>query len=173
MQGAETSRDTASEPRPVRKILILAVVLAAVWLLWSGLFKPLLVGLGALSSVLTLWILHRMGAFRDETFTFPVGPRMIGFWAWLAKEIVISSIQVMRITLSPTIRVSPRVVELDVGDLRPVDQVLLGNAITLTPGTLTLDVHNNRLLVHAVNEQVAANLEAGEMQRRVVALRDN
>ncbi len=171
MQNADTRGDATGDPRAFRKMLILTVVLAVVWLLWSGLFKPLLIGLGALSCVLTVWILGRMGAFREETFTFQFGPRLVVFWAWLAKEIVVSSLQVARITLSPTIRVSPRVIALDVANLRPVDQVLLGNAITLTPGTLTLDVHRDRMLVHALTAEGAAALEAGEMQRRVAALR--
>lgn len=173
MRGEETKANVAEGVRPARKTLILAVVLAVVWLVWSGLFKPLLIGLGVLSCGLTIWILSRMGAFRDENFTFQIGPRLVVYWAWLAKEIVISSLQVARITLSRTIRVSPRVVALDVANLKKVDQVLLGNAITLTPGTLTLDVHNDRMLVHALTEEVAWNLEAGEMQRRVVALRGN
>lgn len=171
MRDEATNPAAGNDTRPVRKMLILTAVLAVVWLLWSGLFKPLLIGLGALSCVLTIWILRRMGAFSDENFTFQIGPRLLAFWAWLAKEIVISSLQVARITLSPSIRVSPRVVTLDVANLKAVDQVLLGNAITLTPGTLTLDVHNDRMLVHALTEEGAWNLEAGEMQRRVAALR--
>jgi multicomponent Na+:H+ antiporter subunit E len=173
MREEAANATAGNDPRPARKMMILAVVLAIVWLLWSGLFKPLLIGLGALSCVLTIWVLRRMGAFSDENFTFQFGPRLVGFWAWLAKEIVLSSLQVARITLSPSIRVSPRVVALDVADLKEVDQVLLGNAITLTPGTLTLDVHNDRMLVHALTEEGARNLEAGEMQRRVGALQDN
>jgi multicomponent Na+:H+ antiporter subunit E len=173
MRDGQTNPGATADPRVFRKMIILTVVLAVVWLLWSGLFKPLLIGLGALSCVLTIWIVRRMGAFSDQNFTFQVGPRLLGFWIWLAKEIVISSLQVARITLAPSIRVSPRVVTLDVGNLKEVDQVLLGNAITLTPGTLTLDVYNDRMLVHALTEEGAWNLEAGEMQRRVAALRGN
>ena len=55
--------------------------------------------------------------------------------------------------------------------VQPVDLALLGNSITLTPGTLTLDVHEGRLLVHALTPEGAAALERGEMQRRVAALR--
>lgn len=153
------------------RMLLLSVILLVVWLLWSGLFKPLLIGLGVFSCVLTVFVLQRMHFFRDDGFAFHYGPRLLGFWAWVAKEIVVSSIEVARIALAPTVRVSPRAVTLDVSELGPVDQVLLGNSITLTPGTLTLDVHGNRITVHTLTAAGAAALEAGEMQRRVAALR--
>ena len=154
-----------------RRMLLLGWILAVVWLLWSGLFKPLLIGLGIFSCLLTVWVLNRMQFFQAGSFDFHYGPRLLAYWAWLAGEIVKSSIEVTRITLAPKVRVAPRTVTLDVSDLGPVDQVLLGNSITLTPGTLTLDVHNNRLTVHAFTEAGAAELEGGEMHRRVAALR--
>jgi multicomponent Na+:H+ antiporter subunit E len=173
MDRTQSNPNTLQKPRPEKKLLVLFVLLAAVWLLWSGLFKPLLIGLGLFSCLLTVWILHRMHVFSDATFTFRFGPRLVPFWAWLAKEIVVSSVEVARVTLAPKIRVSPRVVVLDVSDFTPADQVLLGNSITLTPGTLTLDVHRNRLLAHALTEAGAASLASGDMQRRVAALRGN
>ena len=152
-------------------VLTLGVLLTAAWLLWSGLFKPLILGLGVLSCALTLYVVRRMGYFDKDTFAFRYDLRLLGFWAWLGREVVRSSIEVTRVILRRDVRVEPRVVELDARDLSPVDQALLGNSITLTPGTLTLDVHQGRLLVHALSAEGAAALEAGEMQRRVRALR--
>jgi multicomponent Na+:H+ antiporter subunit E len=62
-------------------------------------------------------------------------------------------------------------VDIDGSGLGPVDLTLLGNSITLTPGTLTLDVYEGRLLVHALTPEGAETLRRGEMQRRVAALR--
>ena len=157
--------------RSVARILVLALLLITAWVLWSGYLKPLLLGLGALSCVLTIWIVRRMGYFDDETFAFHYDWRLLGFWAWLGGEIVKSSIEVARVVLRPRIDVEPQVVDIDGGSLDPVDQALLGNSITLTPGTLTLDVHEGRLLVHALTANGAAALRDGEMQRRVAALR--
>ncbi len=153
------------------RALVLTVLLVVAWLLWSGLFKPLLLGLGVFSCALTVYVVHRMGYFRDETFAFQYSPRLLGFWLWLGKEIFVSSLEVTRIVLSKDLRVAPQTVLLDVKNLKPVDQALLGNSITLTPGTLTLDVYKDRILVHALTKEGAAGLEAGEMQRRVAALR--
>ena len=156
---------------PYARILILAMLLIAAWVLWSGYLKPLLLGLGALSCLLTVWIVRRMGYFDDENFAFHYDWRLLGFWAWLGREVVVSSIEVARIVLRPRLVVEPRVVNIDGSGLGPVDLALLGNSITLTPGTLTLDVHEGRLLVHALTADGAAALESGEMQRRVAALR--
>lgn len=153
------------------RALVLGLLLIAAWLLWSGFLKTLLLGLGALSCVLTLYIVRRMGYFDDETFAFNYDFRLLGYWAWLGKEIVKSSLEVAQVVLQPKIVVAPGIVDIDASDLHVVDQALLGNSITLTPGTLTLDVHEGRLLVHALTADGAAALEEGEMKRRVAALR--
>ena len=153
--------------------LIVAVFLITAWLLWSGLFKPLLLGLGVFSVLLTLYILQRMGYFANETFAFRYSPRLLGFWGWLGKEIVISSLTVTRIVLQRKIAVEPKLVELDATELDALDQALLGNSITLTPGTLTLDVYDDRILVHAITDAIAADLREGSMMRRVIALKDD
>ena len=157
--------------KPFARILILALLLIAAWVLWSGYLKPLLLGLGALSCLLTVWIVRRMGYFDDETFAFHYDWRLLGFWAWLGGEIVKSSIEVARVVLRRRIDVEPKTVNIDGSELEPVDLALLGNSITLTPGTLTLDVHEGRLLVHALTPEGAAALQRGDMQRRVAALR--
>jgi multicomponent Na+:H+ antiporter subunit E len=157
--------------KPFARILILALLLIAAWVLWSGYLKPLLLGLGALSCVLTIWVVRRMGYFDEDTFAFHYDWRLLGFWAWLGREIILSSIQVARVVLRRKIDVEPEVVDIDGSGLGPVDLALLGNSITLTPGTLTLDVYEGRLLVHALTADGAAALRQGEMQRRVAALR--
>lgn len=153
------------------RLLLLTLLLIAAWVLWSGLFKPLLLALGAFSCALTVYVAKRMGYFDAEVFAFRYNLRLFEFWAWLAAEIVKSSLEVARIVLSPNLRIEPQVVSVDAADLEPVDQALLGNSITLTPGTLTLDVHEGRLLVHALTPDGAQSVLDGEMKRRVSALR--
>ncbi|MEO1327643.1 MAG: Na+/H+ antiporter subunit E [Pseudomonadota bacterium] len=165
--------DSGSTDQPLLRIVTITVILAIAWLLWSGLYKPLLIGLGAFSCALTIFLLLRMQYFHSDTFAFRYSPRLIVFWGWLGKEIVISSIQVARQVLSPRIDVTPKTVEIDVSDLDTLDQALLGNSITLTPGTLALDLHDGRLLVHALTHEGAAELERGEMHARVRALRSD
>jgi len=153
------------------RILILLGLLIATWVLWSGYLSPLLLGLGAFSCLLTVWIVRRMGYFDDEMFAFHYDWRLLGFWAWLGGEVVKSSIEVARIVLRRKIEVEPTVVNIDGSGLGPVDLVVLGNSITLTPGTLTLDVYEGQLRVHALTRESADALKSGEMLRRVADLR--
>ena len=157
-------------PPAYPRMLLLALVLMATWLLWSGFFKPLLIGLGVLSCALTLYLVRRMDYFTREAFSLHYDFRLLRFWVWLGREIVLSSLQVARVVLRRRIEVEPILIDINAGNLSTVDQVLLGNSITLTPGTLTLDVHEGRLRVHALTAEGAAALEEGEMQRRVAAL---
>ncbi|MEM6511914.1 MAG: Na+/H+ antiporter subunit E [Pseudomonadota bacterium] len=153
------------------RVFLMGILLAITWLVWSGFFKTLLLSLGALSVALTLWITKRTGYFSTDTYGFRYDHRIFGYWIWLAKEVLMSSIDVTKEVLRPTIRVQPRTVELDVSDLEPLDQATYGNCITLTPGTLTLDIYKNRLLVHALTENGEKGLLEGGMHRRVKALR--
>lgn len=151
-------------------MIILLLLLAAAWLLWSGLFKPLLLGLGVLSCFLTFIVVRRMGYFDNELFALRLSWRLFGYWAWLAREVLLSSIEVARVVLDPRLPISPSVIEIESTSKRAFAQVLLGNSITLTPGTLTLDLHKGVLRVHALTENSARGLMSGEMDRRVAAL---
>lgn len=155
------------------RALLLLVLLVTAWLLWSGLFKPLLLGLGAFSCLLTIYLSRRMGYFDKEVFALHFGPRVIGYWAWLAKEIARSSFVVARIVLDPKLPISPQVFEIKATATHPVDQAMLANSITLTPGTLALDVHDGVILVHSLTKSGADELITGEMDRRVAALRED
>ena len=165
-QGASGTRTNH-----IARMLLMAVLLAAAWLLWSGFFTPLLLALGAFSCVLVVYLAHRMHLFDTDIFAIRLSLRLFRFWAWLAGEVIRSSLDVTRLVLSPKLPISPTVVKFSTTCTHPVDQVILGNSITLTPGTLTLNIDGNSFLVHSLTRQGAEDIEAGEMDRRVAALR--
>lgn len=153
------------------RILLFIVFLAIVWLAWSGLFKPLLLGLGVVSCFLTFVLVQRMGYFRDELRWPRPGLSLLGYCFWLGREVIVSSIDVTKIVLDPKLPISPCEIEIKSTSSEPVAQVILGNSITLTPGTLTLDLYQGVLKVHSLTESGAAQLQEGEMDRRVSELR--
>ena len=153
----------------MRTILTVGIWMAA-WLLWSGLYKPLLIALGILSCLLTLIIARRMGFFAPTAFSLHLIPRLLTFWAWLGKELVKSNLEVARIVLSPKMPISPTLVNLKAMPRGQVSQAILGNAITLTPGTVTLDDHEGELIVHCLTREGAEALRHGEMNSRVAAV---
>lgn len=150
---------------------MLGVLLIAAWLLWSGFFKPLLLILGAFSCALVLLVAHRMSLFDNDIFALRFTSRLFRFWVWLGREIVRSSLEVTRVVLNPRLPISPTVAEFDSSCEHQVDRAILGNSITLTPGTLTLSIDGQRFIVHALNEQGARDILGGEMDRRVSRLR--
>ena len=140
------------------------------WLLWSGLYTPLLVVLGVISCLLTAFLAYRMDFFDEHFFQPRRLVRLLPFWGWLGIELVKSNIQVARIVLSPKLKISPTLVTIKALPQDALGQAILGNAITLTPGTLTLDDHEGELLIHCLVRETADDLIAGEMNRRVAAL---
>ena len=153
-----------------RVVLLLGLLIAA-WVLWSGQFSSLLLALGVFSCLLTAYLTNRMGYFDNEAFSLRFGARLFGYWAWLAKEVLRSSIEVARVVMNPRLPISPQIIEINATADHPVDQAILGNSITLTPGTLALDVHRGRIRVHCLTKVCADDLLSGEMDRRVAALR--
>lgn len=149
------------------RMLVLFVVLALAWLLWSGLYKTLLLVLGALSCGLVVFLARRMELAETGVLTVGLLPRIPRYWGWLFWEIVKSNIEVARIILDPQLRMQPQVVEIESETRLDTGQAILGNSITLTPGSLTLDVHAGKLTVHCLTDAGANALRAGEMNRRV------
>jgi multicomponent Na+:H+ antiporter subunit E len=143
------------------------------WLLWSGMYKPLMLTLGALSVALTILLAWRMRFFKKRLFALRFSFGILRYWGWLFIEVVKSSIQVMRVVLRPTIEVAPVVVKIPRNQRSEFQTMMLGNSITLTPGTITLDVDEDTILVHALTEAGADDLVAGEMARRVDAFAED
>ena len=153
-----------------RTVLFL-MLLAAAWLVWSGLFKPLLLTLGAFSCLLVAFLAHRMWHTDRERFSVNFNLRFLGYWLWLSREILRSSLEVARVVLNPRLPISPRIVEIEATSRLTVDQVTLGNSITLTPGTIAIELTDGKLKVHTLTQEGADELASGEMDRRIAALR--
>jgi multicomponent Na+:H+ antiporter subunit E len=139
------------------------------WVLWSGIYKPLLLWLGLFSCLLSVWLAQRMGFFQHP-MSLRALLRLPAHWWWLLGEIIRSSVEVARIVLSPSLPISPTVVELTTTEATDAGKVILGNSITLSPGTVTIDVHRDRLLVHCLTQRSASQLQDPEVQRRIARL---
>lgn len=157
---------------PLKYSFVLMSVLAIAWLLWSGFYKPLLLGLGLLSCLITWYVARRMDAIESVYLCVCLLPRIVGYWLWLIKEVAISSFGVAKIILTPKLPISPIVVELNGLPEGPLGQAILGNSISFTPGSITTDVHQGKFRVHCITQAGADALLEGHMNRRVAALTD-
>lgn len=154
------------------QIVVLFVTLAVLWLLWSGLVLPLMLFLGLASCVLVVWLVRRFDTLDHESIPVHLGFGIFSYWGWLLKEIVISSLQVTKIILAKEMPISPTMAIVQCKGRGEVREVLFGNSITLTPGTLTTDIDKNGMVtVHALTADGAQGVVSGDMNDRVARLR--
>ncbi len=158
-----------SNPAKPWQLAGLLLILLISWLLWSGIYKPLLISLGVFSCLLSLWLANRMGFFR-HVMSLPSLLRLPALWWWVLQEVIRSSLDVARIVLSPSLPIQPEVVKLTTSETSDSGKVILGNSITLSPGTVTIDVDDNVLLVHCLTAKSAAGIRDGEVERRTAKL---
>lgn len=148
----------------------LAVVLFVVWLLLSGHYVPLILTLGVGSCAFTAWIAHRMDVADREGHPIHLGWRAWTYWPWLVWEIIKANIEVSRLILDPKLPIAPRVITVKSSQKDDLGRVIFANSITLTPGTVSIDVKGKDITVHAITQAMAEGLETGEMDRRVTQM---
>jgi multicomponent Na+:H+ antiporter subunit E len=154
----------------MQRLVVLAASLTVVWLLWSGHFEPMILAFGVLSIALTTWLAARMDRIDGQPLVYPFGFRILAYLPWLGWEIVKANVDVARIILSPSLPISPRLIRVPGTQRTEMGLVTYANSITLTPGTITCDVRDGYLLVHAITAESAAGVETGEMDAKVTAL---
>jgi len=145
----------------------LTLFLFALWLLLSGHYTPLMLALGILSTLLVVLLATRADLIDRETQPVLIKSSVLLYWAWLGREIIKSNIDVARRILSPNLPISPTVFTVRAGQKTELGRVTYANSITLVPGTVTVDVNEDVLTVHALTQEVAEDLRRGEMDRRV------
>ncbi len=67
------------------------------------------------------------------------------------KNLIIANIEVAKIVLSPKINIDSKVIKLKLDTINDIDKLLIANAITLTPGTITIDIDNDDIYVHILD----------------------
>lgn len=157
----------------MRHILSLGVSLAAFWMLLSGsisLDNRLVLSLGIASVILSIYLAIRMDRLDGFPVSVRLGPKLVQYWLWLAKEIGKANIDVAKIVLSPSMKISPRMVRVKASQKTDVGIATFANSITLTPGTVSVDIAEDEILVHAITEDMAQGLLESDMDERVTAV---
>ncbi len=153
---------------------LLGVGLLVFWLLLSGYWtNPLLLTLGLLSIALTLWIVARIS--RQYRFGSPwyLCRRLPSYLAWLLLEVYKANISVLKNIWFPRRHpIAPAVRRFPIRAKSRIGQTIFANSITLTPGTVSFDVAEGEVTVHAVEEGAIAELMDGDMNDRVAALEE-
>ena len=153
--------------------LSLVAMLFVTWILLSGKLEPLLLALGLASSVFVVLLTDRLDVVDAEGHPTHIRPwRLLRYWGWLLWEIARSNIEVTRRILDPHLPIRPTVRRVHSRQRSIFGRVTYANSITLTPGTVSIDVDDSGITVHALTPEGIDVLEQGEMDRRVEQLQD-
>lgn len=145
------------------RIIITASLIFLFWFILSGQAEVLMLSLGLLSTLLSIFLSKRMEKMDHESYHFHLTVRLFSYWLFLAKEIIVANIDVIKRILKPTLSISPQVITLPASKKTELSKVIYANSITLTPGTVTLSLSDNELKVHALSKEGAEDLQKSRM----------
>jgi multicomponent Na+:H+ antiporter subunit E len=151
----------------MRHVLALSVLLSVFWLINSGHYTPQLLFFMLISVLFVAGLCQYMDVVDGEsqplsiTFTLPI------YLVWLAKEVILANIAVARCVWQGSESINPRVLRVTAHQNTDLGRVIYANSITLTPGTVSIDLEGKEIVVHALNDASADDLLTGEMDRRV------
>lgn len=140
-----------------------------IWLLWSGHFTPLLLAFGVASSLFVLFLTRRMN-IADEECAPLLGLRPLIYLPWLIKEVTLANIDVAKRVLDPSLPINPQMIRVKASQKGDLGRVIYANSITLTPGTVSVDMQGDEIVVHALTSEAADEDKSGDMDRRVTKL---
>lgn len=145
-----------------------SVLLFVFWFLLSGHTEALLIGLGLASVLLTVFLTKRMNVIDHESYPFHLSLDLPAYLVYIMREIINANIDVIKRIVSPKRNpISPRMLELPLPQKTGLGRVLYANSITLTPGTVSVRLNQDTLLVHALTKDAAAELSTGQMANSI------
>jgi multicomponent Na+:H+ antiporter subunit E len=141
-------------PNRTRNFLYLFCILFIIWLALTSSFNPQELGVGALASLLLALFLSKRYI---ELGLPPIGVKRIVFSiayvVVLFKEIVVANLDVAYRVIHPKLPIKPGIIVIKTALKQDIAKLILANSITLTPGTFTLDILGDTLLIHWINVQ--------------------
>ncbi len=147
-----------------------AIISFIFWILLSGFFDAFHIVTGIISSLLVALFSHKL-LVPEGTLLKVEAARTVRFakyLPWLMLEIVKANIDLIYRTLHPSMPIDPVVIKFRTDLKENMGKTTLANSITLTPGTVTMNVtEDGEFTVHAISREAADGLLSGEMQRRV------
>ena len=151
---------------------LLFVVLMAGWLLMSGHYNGLLVSLGVISVTFCVWLSHAINATDEEGLPTHIFARLPSYLFWLFGEIIKSNYSTAKFILNG--RSDPEIFNVTATQNTAAGIATYANSITLTPGTVTMDINEDvakeQFLVHALHADFGEDVRSNDMDRRVTAL---
>ncbi len=146
-------------------------ILFALWLLLSGHYDLFHISLGVICSALVAYFSHDL-LFPEFQWRRNTGVafRFICYIPWLFYQIILANIHVAKRALHPRMPIDPAIIQFKTKLSSDLALSTLANSITLTPGTITVDIRDGKYFVHALTNEVAESLLSGEMENKVASI---
>jgi multicomponent Na+:H+ antiporter subunit E len=146
-------------------------ILMGLWLVLSGHYDSFHITLGIICCGLVAFVSHDL-LFPVFSWgrSFAVFIRFTAYLPWLFYQIILANLHVAKMVLHPKMPINPKIVEFDSKLESNLAFTTLGNSITLTPGTITVDIREGKYFVHALTNKVADDLLSGDMENRVAGI---
>ncbi len=154
------------------RTLLTALTLFVLWLLMSGIYKPMIIGFGVISAVISVIVVRRMDNAADADrleINLRVLPT-IAYWFWLMVEIAKANWAVTKLILSPSMPINRHMFRIPHSQKTDLGQAIFANSITLTPGTISVEVEEGEFLIHAVGYSADDLHALADMDSRVAAI---
>ena len=133
----------------------------------SGHYTVTLMLIGAVCSLGVAALASRMELLDKEGHPIYLLGRALWYWPWLIWEIIKAGVDVSKIILSPKMPISPTLINVRSSQKSAVGIVTYANSITLTPGTVSVELEGDEITVHAITRAGADDLAEGHMDRVV------
>lgn len=177
MEKQSVLRDKSIVGSPVVHLVGMAVVLFAFWMILASRTEVKFIVYGILTSVVTAWITYPLLLVSSKDgskkfFVFGISIfKMLRYSLWLLWQLVLANIDVAKATTSQNLDINPQIVRFYFRSENPMATVVLADSITLTPGTVTINVTDDGLFeIHALTDGAAAGVLDGSMQKQVAKL---
>ena len=158
-----------ARPRPISSqfLILKATALFVLWIMLSASFDWIHLGLGLVLSFTVAWINSGHSPFVPK---FRLWGNILLYLPWLFVKIVKSSLHLSKLILHPALPIDPRLIQVETKLGHHAAVVLLGNSITLTPGTITAEVDRNTLIVHAMDEVSAEDVTSKRIESKIAEM---
>lgn len=148
--------------------LVSFAVLAVFWLVITGSVKPFDLATGlVLCAAIAYWSDRVLWKGESEPLTARAWLRLPAYTLWLLKEIVVAALYVAERVLDPKLGIAPVLHTHRVHFASDTARVAFANSITLTPGTITIDVEEDTFVIHCLHESFSDGISSGDFERRV------
>jgi len=138
--------------------------MAILWLVLSGHYdSTLLLSLGAGSAIFATALAWRLHILDGETAPYHKLWRFFMYWPWLIWEVIKANIIVIKTILRPDMVLTPRMVRVKTMPKTDFGRTLFANSITLTPGTISVDMDGDEVIVHALLKEMTGKEGFEEM----------